>query len=523
MEYIWIFTAFSCGFLSKQINLPPLVGYLLAGFGLHALGVQPIPSLETLATLGVELLLFTIGLKLDVKTLFKKEIWASAVAHMGTIVLLTTVNIFLLGSLGFSHFTGLDWQAAILIGFAVSFSSTVFAVKVLEERGEMRSRHAQVAIGILIIQDIAAVLFVTFVSDKIPHWWALALFALPLLTPVFHKILQRSGHGELLPLAGFFFALSFGHLFKMLGLEAHLGALVIGILLSSHIKAMELAKSMLRFKDIFLIGFFLSIGFTALPTIDMLTAALIMAIALPFKAGLFFWWLTRLRLRGRSAFLSALSLANYSEFGLIVCSVGVANQLLPKEWLVIIALAVAFSFVISSLLNLRAHELYTLWRPWIKRMEKPERLTEDLYSQPAGASVLVIGMGRVGIGAYDTLQNELHKKVCGIDFLKKRVASLNSKGRKVIMADAEDPEFWQDIDLVPIQLVLFTLPNYLDILQAAKQVQIAGYTGKTAAVARYADEEKEMLAAGIDFVFNYYARVGAGFAEQTIHLFDAKN
>lgn len=243
MNYMWVAVAFTCGFIAKQINLPPLVGYLAAGFGLHALGIEPDPSLETFAKLGVELLLFTIGLKLDIKNLLKTEIWAGAIGHMSAIVLLTTLNSLFLASLGLAYFVGLDWQAAALVGFAVSFSSTVFAVKVLEDRGELRARHGQVAIGILIIQDIAAVIFVTFATDKSPSWWALTLLALPLIRPILHKILQRSGHGELLPLAGFFFAFSFGHLFEMLGLEAHLGALVIGVLLSSQNKTIELAKS----------------------------------------------------------------------------------------------------------------------------------------------------------------------------------------------------------------------------------------------------------------------------------------
>ncbi len=522
MDYIWIAVAFSCGFIAKQINLPPLVGYLAAGFGLHALGVEPDSSLETFAKLGVELLLFTIGLKLDIKNLFKTEIWGTTIAHMGTIVLLTILNGSILGFFGLTHFEGLEWQSVALVGFAISFSSTVFVVKILEDRGEMRARHAQVAIGILIIQDIVAVLFVTLATDKTPEWWALILLGLPLTIPILHKILQRSGHGELLPLAGFFFAFTFGHLFELLGLEAHLGALIIGILLSGHGKSTELAKSMLRFKDIFLIGFFLSIGFTALPTIDMLTVALIIAIALPFKAGLFFLWLTRLKLRGRSSFLAALSLSNYSEFGLIVCSVSVANQLLEKEWLVIIALAVAFSFIFSSLLNIQAHELYTRWNRTIKRFERSQRLAEDQFTQPENASTLVIGMGRVGRGAYDSLHNELDKKVCGVDLVKERVDSLCATGRNIIMADAEDPEFWQHIDLTPIHLILLTLPNHLDILEVNKQIQVAGYTGKIAAIARYLDEEKELLTSGIDMVFNYYEKVGAGFAERTVHLFDSQ-
>ena len=187
------------------------------------------------------------------------------------------------------------------------------------------------------------------------------------------------------------------------------------------------------------------------------------------------------------------------------------------------ALAVAFSFVFSSIINIKAHELYARWSGFIKRLEKPECLTEDQFSQPEDASVLVIGMGRVGTGTYNTPQDELHKDVCGVDVDRERVAHHCNAGRNVIMADAEDPEFWTHVNLAPIHLIMFAIPNYLDILEVAKQIRLAGYLGKTAGIARYSDEEKKLLAAGIDVVFNYYSKVGTGFAEQTVHLFDAQH
>jgi glutathione-regulated potassium-efflux system ancillary protein KefC len=522
MDYIWIAVAFICGFLFKQIALPPLIGYLAAGFGLHALGVQPDASLQVLSDLGITLLLFTIGLKLNIRSLFKTEIWAGATAHMAAVVLLTTINSLVLGYVGLQHFIDLDWQSAAVIGFAVSFSSTVCAIKILEERGELRARHGKVVIGILVIQDIAAVIFVTVASGKIPSAWALVLFGLPLIRPLLDKLLERCGHGEMLPLAGFFLALSFGELFELAGLKAQLGAIVIGALLSGNYKAAELSKSLLGFKDVFLIGFFLSIGFTALPTVDMLGAAMIMAIALPFKGALFFVWLTRLKLRSRTAFLSAMSLGNYSEFGLIVCAVGVTYGLLAKEWLVIMALAVSLSFVFTVLINAHAHRLYSHWSAYIKRFENPERLPEDPFPESGNANILVVGMGRVGMGAYDTFHDHLQKNVCGVDVDKERVVKQRKAGRHVILGDAEDPDFWGHINLQPVRLIIFSMPSYLDNLEAIKQLQRTDYQGKTAGIARYKDQKALLLAAGIDQVFDYVAEVGAGIAEQSIHLADEK-
>ena len=315
-------------------------------------------------------------------------------------------------------------------------------------------------------------------------------------------------------------AFSGAELFELLGLKAHLGALVVAVLVSSHPKAAELSKSLLSFKDLFLIGFFLSIGFTALPTMDMLGAALIMAIALPIKAGLFFLWLTRLKLRARTSFLTALSLANYSEFGLIVCSISVTQGLLSQEWLIIMALGVALSFVFSSAANTLSHRLYGRWAVPLKRFENPIRLAEDHFDQPGQVAVLVVGMGRVGTGAYDILQNEMSKTVCGIDMDRNRANSHSQAGRHVIYGDAEDPDFWSDINFEGIQLTMFAMPNFHDIQEAQNQIQLAGYKGKTAAIARYKDEEQKLLSAGVDEVFNFYAEAGAGFADQSVHLME---
>ena len=114
MDFIWVAVAFACGFFAKQINLPPLIGYLAAGFGLHAIGVEPDASLKTLSDLGVTLLLFTIGLKLNIRSLFKTEIWASATGHMAMIILLTTVNSLFLGYLGMKYFADLDFMLSLI-------------------------------------------------------------------------------------------------------------------------------------------------------------------------------------------------------------------------------------------------------------------------------------------------------------------------------------------------------------------------------------------------------------------------
>ena len=240
MSAMFLAIAFVLGFAARQVGLPPLVGFLAAGFTLNGLGFESGPLLVQFADLGVTLLLFWIGLKLKIETLLKPEVWAGASFHMAVTVVVFGLAIFALSTAGVHLFAGLTLATSALIAFALSFSSTVFAIKALEEKGEMQSLHGRVAIGILIMQDIIAVVFITVSTGKIPSVWALALFGLVLLRPLVFRIMDRCGHGELIPLFGLFAALVLGaEAFDLVGLKADLGALILGVLLAKHRRAGE--------------------------------------------------------------------------------------------------------------------------------------------------------------------------------------------------------------------------------------------------------------------------------------------
>ena len=207
MDPMWLLVALVLGFFAQQLRLPPLIGFLFAGFALHAMDIDGGPALQKFADLGVTLLLFTIGLKLRLRSLLAPEVWATASAHMALLVVMIGGLLLVPGLMGLAWLGSLDWKAAAVIAFALSFSSTVFAVKILEDRGEMKTRHGQVAIGILIIQDLIVVVFLTLATDKSPTLWALALLGLPFARPLLNHFMQRSGHGEVLVLFGMFMAI----------------------------------------------------------------------------------------------------------------------------------------------------------------------------------------------------------------------------------------------------------------------------------------------------------------------------
>ncbi|ETX09644.1 potassium transporter Kef [Marinomonas ushuaiensis DSM 15871] len=518
MEFTWILFAFVCGLAVKVINLPPLIGFLLAGFLLNYLGFEASSTLDSLANIGITLMLFSIGLKLHVKDLLKREVWASTLSHMSSWTILFGGIALLLGTLSLPYFGVLDLKTAALIGFALSFSSTVCVMKLLEENGELKTRHGQLSLGILVMQDIVAVVFLVAATGKIPSIWALGLFALLLVRPLINKIVDRVGHGEMLPLTGIFLALGGYELFYLVGVKGDLGALIFGILLASHPKSTEMNKSLMNFKDLFLIAFFLSIGFTALPTLEMVGMSVIITLIILAKFALFFGLLTKFKLRGRTSFLSALILSNYSEFGLIVVALSVTNGWLEKEWLVILALAVSFSFVITSVIYRQSHRLYRNNKEAIRQYESPKYLPEDAFTQPRDAEVLIVGLGRVGRGAFDSLKNLIGDNVTGMDADRNRIKLMQDIGENVFYGDGEDADLWERLDTKKFQLVMLALPIAEDSTNIAIQLRKANYQGHIAAIARYQDERETLLASGIDNVFNFYTEAGTGFAEESLTL-----
>lgn len=519
---VWIAVAFGCGFLASQVGLPPLVGFLLAGFALNALGAEGGAFLREMADLGVTLLLFSIGLKLRLRQLAGREVWGVAGAHMLLITLLSTALLLGLAALELPIFERLGWETALLVGFALSFSSTVFAVKLLEERDDMAAWYGRIAIGVLIMQDIAAVVFLGASTAKVPSPLAAMLIVTVLAArPVLFAVLNRAGHGELQVLFGLVLALGGAGLFELVDMKGDLGALVFGMLLAGHAKASELFKALLNLKDLFLVGFFLSIGMAGTPDVPTLLAALILLLSLPFKGALYFWLLTRFRVRLRASVLASQSLANFSEFGLIVGSIAAANGWLDPKWVVVLAIAVALSFVTSSALNTRSDLLYPHLRDRLRRFERRERLAGDEALHFGPARILMCGMGRVGRGAYDALLEGQGNVVAGVDLNPDVVAHHRAAGRNVQLGSVTNPDFWSRIDRASWQVdwILLAMPSQRANVTAARLAREWGFRGRIGAAAKFPDEEEALRRHGVDAVFNVYAEAGRGFADHAQALF----
>lgn len=171
------------------------------------------------------LLLFTIGLKFDARTLLRPQTWGTATAHMAVLTAVGTGFIGLLAGIGFVT-AGDGLTSFALVAFALSFSSTVLVVKILEGRSDDGAYDGQTAIGILVVQDLAAVVVISASRGEPPTPWALALVGLVPAAWLLRRLLARIDQTELLVLLGVTLALGPGYwLFDLVGLKGDLGAL----------------------------------------------------------------------------------------------------------------------------------------------------------------------------------------------------------------------------------------------------------------------------------------------------------
>ena len=185
----------------------------------------------------------------------------------------------------------------------------------------------------------------------------------------------------------------------------------------------------------------------------------------------------------------------------------------------IIALAVSLSFILTNLIYQYALSGYNHFNEKLRHFETEARLSEDAFLQPCNAPVVVVGMGRVGLGAYHALHQQIGDQVWGLDADRKKCEWLTSQDYQAFYGDAEDAFFWENIDLNNIQLILLALPTVKDCIGIYHQLKVAGYQGKIAAIARFDDERVKLEKIGIDKVFNFYTEAGVGFAKESIELY----
>jgi hypothetical protein len=306
-------------------------------------------------------------------------------------------------------------------------------------------------------------------------------------------------------------------------LKPDLGALVAGLLLSGHPRAGELSDRLLSFKDLFLVGFFLSIGLGGTPSAAAWGIGLGVILLLPAKAFGFFWLFTRFRLRARTSLHASLTLSTFSEFGLIVGAAALAEGFVDQAWVSTVAVAVAGSFVVAAIADSRRYYFYDRWSHLLGAFERHPPTEEDSILDCGDARVIVFGMGRVGTGAFDEIVERRGPIAVGVDRNADRVALHRQEGRNVVRGDALDRDYWERVRFHPeVELVIAAMSSHGANLECVRRIREFLPSTRIAAIATFPDEIDELCAAGVDVARNLYQEAGQALADDaTDATFDA--
>jgi hypothetical protein len=379
------------------------------------------------------------------------------------------------------------------VAVSLGFSSTVLTAKLLDAREELDSYHGRLAIGVLILQDVVAVLLLVVAGGGSPTGWALGLLALPLARPLLLRLMGAAGRDDLLLIFGLALALGAGWLFDQVGLYDKLWAL----------------------KEVFLVGFFLQVGLAGVPDGRNWLMVGLLLLFLPLKSILFFGLMLRFRLRARTAFLSSVSLTAYSEFALIVVSSAAAAGLVAPSFVVTTGLLVAISYALNAPVSQAVNTLWSRWEPALTRYERPVDHPDHEPRSLGAAEYVILGMGLAGSAAYDYLIQQ-EKRPLGIDADPAQIQQQLGNGRRVIYGDANDNELWTELDLSHVQGVLMTLGNTNAEVRAARNLRRAGYSGFIAAFLREADSRTALQDAGVTVSFLPIAQAGRELAQAAL-------
>ncbi len=511
MEILFIVVAFILGYLFLKLGLPPLLGYLTGGFVLAFFGFEGSHALDELSHIGVILLLFTLGLKIRLRNFLQPEV---AVSGLLQIVLSVFVLSGIFTVIGLN--AGFATSQTLLLGILLGVASTVIAAKGLENKGEMDAYHGRLAIGILVMEDIILIAILAFAGLKAPSPWALALLLLPLARPLVTRLVRTIQSDELLLLYGILMGVGGALLFERLGLGSELGAFCFGVLHAGEDRAQEISKKLWSLREAFLVSFFLKIGLTGIPGWKDLGYALALLLVLPLRVGIFFLLLTRFRLRARTAFLTSTSLASFSEFALITGAIAISVGLLPASLLITLATIVAVSFLIGAPVNSQANYLYNRLEPLLVRFESEKSRSDAEPVNIGAANYIVVGMGRTGSAAYDSLVAR-DKKVVGFDSDPAVLARQRTQKRRAIYADSNSKNLWENLDISRLEGAVIAMREESGKFSAIEGLRNRGFKGQISAVVESEAQAGYLKEAGVDTMCSPLVQAGEELAEKVVN------
>lgn len=519
---VLLLVAAFAGAVALRFRQPLIVAFLVVGIlaGPSALGIVAAEDeIELLAELGIALLLFVVGLKLDLR-LIRSTGRVALLAGLAQILFTATVGFAIVLALG------LDVTAAFYVAMALTFSSTIIIVKLLSDKREIDDLHGRIAVGILIVQDIVVVVaMITLTAvgagdggDVSTEVLLVVLKATLLIGGVavlmrwvLTALLHRLAHApELLVLSALAFGVGLAAGGDLLGFSQEVGAFLGGVALASSPYREAIAGRLVPLRDFLLLFFFLDLGagLDLGGLGDQLPAALALsAFVLLGKPLIVMVVMGLMGYRKRVGFLTGLTLSQISEFSLILGALGLSLGHIDDEALALITAVGLITISASTYAILFSHQLYDRLAPLLGPFE---RARVEFAGEQAGdedaepVDIIVCGGGRYGGRLARALAQHGHR-VLVVDFDPRALEQWRAEGRPAMYGDIEDPELAAALPLDEARWIVSTVPRMGANLALLHTLAQHGYRGRAAVTTHHDDEIALLYARGADAVLSPFA------------------
>ena len=527
------------GILGQKLRQPLIIMFLAAGIvsGPSVSGIiQSHDAIGLLAQMGIALLLFMVGLKLDLK-LIRTTGPVALATGLGQLVFTIIIGFFIAIAIGMSII------ASAYVAVALTFSSTIIIVKLLSDKNEIDSLHGQIAVGFLIVQDIAAILalvgLTTFgarMAEGQSLFAATALIAVKglgvmacvaimmrFVFPILMRRLARSQ--ELITLFAIAWAVVLSAGSELLGFSKEVGAFLAGISLASTEYRDSIGARLTTLRDFLLLFFFIDLG----ARLDWSTVgsqlapsflfSIFVLVGNPLIMLAIMGWMGY---RRRTSFMVGLTVAQISEFSLILAALGLNLGHISANVVGLITLVGVVTIFASTYMILYSEPLYRAFSSSLKIFERRtphrESAVASLREAPA-VDVILVGLGRYGSGLAEHLLRR-RKTIIGVDFDPGALERWRSRGVGVLYGDMADPDIHEQLPLNKARWVVSTVRLKELNLAMIHLLKSRGYKDKVALTATNEEEALLYERAGANVVFRPFRDAAEQAADSLTHAMD---
>jgi Kef-type K+ transport system membrane component KefB len=523
--FLCIVVAWGLGFVARILRQPLILAYLGAGVVLGPVGlgwIESQSSIETISELGLIFLLFMIGLEIDLKK----------VVRAGRVILITSMIQVLgsaaLGWLFFRYIGGEGGMESVYRAAALALSSTVIIVKILYDKRELDTLAGRITLGVLVVQDIFAILFLAIQPTLAEPSWATLGLSIARVAVLVAAALVVSRYAlprlfrsvaavpELVLVGALAWCFLICGLALGLGLSREMGALIAGVALSTYPYALDVTAKVTALRDFFLTLFFVALGMTIPPpTLNILTGAILFSgLLLLTRACTVFGPLQRMNFGYRVSVLPALNLAQVSEFALVMMALGQKSGHISAETSGMISYAFVFLAIQTSYALVRSERILAHLVPVLRRLGfrdyQPLPVAANAATDtpaPESGSIFFLGFYATASSLVEEISRrhpEWMNRIVVVDFNPVVNQELQRRGVRVLYGDISQKETLLHAGVAHAAVIVSTLPNVLlKGTNNLKLVQLLRGVNPKACLIAHAEllpDVAKLLAAGADYV-----------------------